>query len=63
MQPEEHPNEESLLDAVPEDDPERLDMDDLVPDGMVDDQNLEDPADSEAAEEAAVRLQRATRLG
>lgn len=62
MEPE-HPNEESLLDSTSEEDPERLDMDDLVPDGMVDDQNIEDPADSEAAEEAAVRLSRSTRVG
>ena len=61
MEPE-HPNEESLLDAVPEEQ-QRLEMDDLVPDGLVDDQNIEDPAESEAAEEAAVRLSRARQLG
>ncbi len=62
MRPDEHPNEESLLDEDPLDE-ERHGMEEFVGDGLDDEANVGDPADSEAAEEAAVRVTNATRLG
>ncbi len=41
-----HPNDESELDVDPENPEERQSMEDLVPDGLADESNIEDPADS-----------------
>lgn len=41
-----HPNAESELDVDPRETEERITMDDLVPDGMDDESNIEDPADT-----------------
>lgn len=41
-----HPNRESELEVDPGEGEERQSMEDLVPDGMNDESNIEDPADS-----------------
>lgn len=61
MHPE-HPNEESLLDEDPSDE-ERHGIEEFVADGMEDEANVEDPDESDAAEDAARRVHNATRLG
>ena len=61
MEPE-HPNEESLLDEDPSDE-ERHGIEEFVADGMEDEANVEDPDESDAAEDAALRVAKATRLG
>ena len=61
MQPE-HPNEESLLDEDPSDE-ERHGIEEFVADGMEDEANIDDPDESDAAEDAALRVQNATKLG
>ena len=57
-----HPNEESLLDEDPSEE-ERHGIEEFVADGMEDEANVDDPDESVAAEEAAVRVANATRLG
>ena len=61
MDPE-HPNEESLLDSGPLEE-ERHGIEDFVADGMEDEANVDDPIESEAADDAAVRAANATQLG
>ena len=61
MEPE-HPNEESLLEEDPSDE-ERLGIEEFVADGMEDEANVENLDESDAAEEAALRVANATQLG